>query len=138
MIVGLGIDVIEVERMQKTLDRHGGHFLRHVFAEPELAAAPAGPAAPAYFAGRWAAKEAMAKALGTGIGQDCHWTDIHVLRGPAGKPVIELCGVGARTAHRLGGTCVHVTISHTGGLACACVVLENIPECPGTGKSPGH
>ncbi len=127
MIVGLGIDVIEVERMQRTLDRHGEHFLRHVFSTPELEAAPAGPAAAAYFAGRWAAKEAAAKALGTGIGQDCHWTDIRVLRGPAGKPVIRLEGAGAQTAGRLGGNRIHVTISHTGGLACACVVLETTP-----------
>ena len=131
MIVAIGIDVIEVQRMQRTLERHGQHFLEHVFSPEELDAAPKTPAAAAYFAGRWAAKEAAAKALGTGIGRHCAWTDIRVLRDAAGKPVIHLRGAGARTAQSLGVDAVHATISHTGGLACACVVLERDSERSG-------
>ncbi len=125
MIIGLGIDVIEIRRMQRALERHGRRFLEHVFSEEELENAPrTAAAAPAYFAGRWAAKEAAAKALGTGIGRHCGWTDIRVLRDSAGKPLIRFHGAGARTAAALGADSVHTSISHTSGLACACVVLE--------------
>lgn len=131
MIVGIGIDVIEVRRMQRTLDRYGKLFLRHVFAQQEQEAAPSGPAAPAYFAGRWAAKEAVSKALGTGIGRDCAWTDIRILRDPVGRPVVELAGSGAQTAARLDIDSFHISITHTGGLACACAVAERDPSMPG-------
>ena len=127
MIVGIGIDVIEVKRMQRTLDRYGKLFQRHVFAPEEQAAAPSGPAAPSYFAGRWAAKEAVSKALGTGIGRDCAWTDIRILRDAVGRPVVELAGSGAQTAARLGINRFHISITHTGGLACACAVAERDP-----------
>jgi holo-[acyl-carrier protein] synthase len=128
MIVGVGIDVIEVERMRKTVDRHGSRFLDHVFAPSELDRAPEGPAAAAYFAGRWAAKEAVSKALGTGIGRDCAWTDIRILRDPTGKPLVDLHGAGAATAARLCIHHVHLSISHTGGLACATAVAERIVD----------
>lgn len=125
MIIGLGIDVIEVERIRSILERHGKNFLRHVFTDDEQAEAPEGTAAAAaYYAGRWSAKEAVAKALGTGIGQDCYWRNIQVVRWPSGKPAIKLTGPGEATARRLGIARLHVSISHERGIACASVVAE--------------
>jgi len=80
------VDVIEVERLRQTIDRYGRSFLRHVYSDAEEAEAPNGEAKAAYYAGRWAAKEAVAKALGTGIGVSCGWKDIDVVRGVDGKP----------------------------------------------------
>jgi holo-[acyl-carrier protein] synthase len=125
MIVGHGIDIIEVERMGRTLERFGPHFLQHVFTLGEQGLAPeTEKARTIYFAGRWAAKEAVAKALKTGIGRDCAWKDLEVLRGPQGEPVLNLTGVGAQTAAKLGIDCFHLSISHEGRLACASAIAE--------------
>jgi len=125
MIIGLGVDVIEVTRIADVIGRHGVHFLRHVFTADEQAGAPESHvAAAAYYAGRWCAKEAVAKALGTGIGTECTWHDIEIVRWPSGQPAVRLHGAGARTAERLGVCHVHVSISHERNLACASVVAE--------------
>jgi len=126
MIVGMGIDVIEVERIREVLERHGESFLNHVFCKAEQAGAPAAAAAAAaYYAGRWSAKEAVAKALGTGIGRHCAWTDIRIVRWPSGQPAVELSGEGAESARRLGIRRIHLTISHEKRLACAAAVAES-------------
>ena len=131
MIVGIGVDVIEVERLRQTIDRYGRSFLRHVYSDAEEAEAPNGEAKAAYYAGRWAAKEAVAKALGTGIGVSCGWKDIDVVRGVDGKPGIRLLGAGAATAARLGAARIHISISHERGLACASAVAESLdPAAP--------
>ena len=125
MILGVGIDVIEVARIGDLIARHGVRFLRHVFTAGEQGGAPeSAVAAAACYAGRWCAKEAGAKALGTGIGADCQWHDIEVVRWPSGQPAVCLHGKGAVTAGRLGVRRVHVTISHERNLACASVVTE--------------
>jgi holo-[acyl-carrier protein] synthase len=124
MIAGIGTDVIETERMRSAILRHGDHFLAHVFTPAEIAAAPVGPARDPYFAARWAAKEAVAKALGTGIGADCAWTDIAVSRGPAGEPLVELSGAARATARRRGIGRIHISLSHERNLAAAMVVAE--------------
>ena len=125
MIAGIGVDVIEVSRIRDVLERHGEGFLSHVFTEVEREGAPETMAAAAsYYAGRWSAKEAVAKALGTGIGKDCGWKDIQIVRWPSGQPVVELFGAGKVTAARLGIRVVHLTISHEKMLACASAVAE--------------
>ena len=98
MILGIGVDVIEVERMRRTLQRYGAQFLDHVFTENEQQDAPTGEGKAAFYAGRWAAKEAVAKALGTGIGAGCAWKDIRIARSRAGQPTVELGGKGQETA----------------------------------------
>ena len=128
MIVGLGVDVIEVERLKRTLDRYGKQFLDHVFSAEEQADAPIGGGMASYYAGRWAAKEAVAKALGTGIGNRCSWKDIHVLRGDAGRPEVRLCGNGAVLAADQSISRIHISISHERRLACANAVAERNPE----------
>ncbi len=126
MIRGLGVDIIEVSRIRRTMARHGLRFLERVFTPEEMALAPTAGADPSpFFAGRWAAKEAVSKALGTGIGAACAWTDVCVLRGPAGEPRVELRGDAAATAQRLAIGHMHVSISHVKATACACVVAED-------------
>ncbi len=125
MIVGLGVDVMEVARIQAVLERHGQNFLDHVFTSSEQTGAPRSMAgAAAYYAGRWSAKEAVSKALGTGIGQDCLWTDIEILREECGRPTVRLRGAGLASARRLGVERWVLSISHERNLACASVVAE--------------
>jgi holo-[acyl-carrier protein] synthase len=127
MIAGIGTDVIETERMRSAILRHGDRFLSHVFTAAEIAAAPSGPARDAYFAARWAVKEAVAKALGTGIGTDCAWTDVTVRRGSAGEPLVDLSGAAHCTALRRGIGRIHVSLSHERNLAAAMAVAESPP-----------
>ncbi len=126
MIIGTGIDLIETARLARTLERHGDRFLDHIYTRNEQDAAPESPAGrTAYFAGRWAAKEALAKALGTGIGQECAWTDIEVSNGAQGRPFLRLGGAAAQTAVRLGAGSIHLSITHEKHYACAQVIIEN-------------
>lgn len=125
MIVGIGVDVIEVERIERVLRRQGDAFLRHVFTEAEQSKAPENTtAAASYYAGRWSAKEAVAKALGTGIGEACGWRDIDIIRWPSGQPAVTLSGAAAKTAESRGIKKIHLTISHEKRLACASAVAE--------------
>ena len=95
----------------------------------------AGPeSTSAVVAARWAAKEAVAKALGTGIGEGCGWRDVLVRRATAGRPVVHLWGNARRTAAELGVGTMHLTISHSRGLACACAVAERESSATDTGE----
>ena len=126
MIAGIGTDVIETERMRSAITRHGDRFLTPVFTSDEIAGAPTGPARDAYFAARWAAKEAVSKALGTGIGTECAWTDVTVRRGPAGEPLVDLSGAARCSARRRGIGRIHVSLSHERNLAVAMAVAERL------------
>lgn len=125
MIIGIGVDVIEVDRIRRVIERQGNAFLRHVFTDSETSHAPdSATAAAAYYAGRWSAKEAVAKTLGTGIGEACAWRDIEIVRWPSGQPSVQLSGAAAKTAAKLGIKRIHLTISHEKRLACASAVAE--------------
>jgi len=126
MIRGVGMDIIEVRRIRQTLARHGDRFIRRVMTREEIALAPGGVARAPFFAGRWAAKEAISKMLGTGIGPGCAWTDICVLNHPSGQPYVTLRGDAAATAAALGIAAIHISISHLNTLACACAVGESV------------
>ena len=128
MITGIGTDILETERMRSAIQRHGDRFLLHVFTPEEVSSAPSGPARDAYFAARWAAKEAVAKALGTGIGGDCAWTDITVRRGLAGEPLVHLSGCALNTARRRGIERIHLSLSHERNLAAAVAVAERLRD----------
>ena len=126
MIRGIGTDIVEIARIRQVLERHDRAFITRVFTPEEQALAEAENAnAAQFYAGRWAAKEAAAKTLGTGIGAECGWLDLRILRGPAGQPLLELRGAAAATAGRLGIASIHVTISHVRDLAVACAVAES-------------
>jgi holo-[acyl-carrier protein] synthase len=118
-VVGIGVDIVEVARIRDSLERHGERFHARIctVGEAEYCAKMRDPAP--FFAARFAAKEAVSKALGTGIGAQCEWHDIEVRRKASGEPFIVLHGAGAETAKRLGIGQVLVSLSHTENYACA-------------------
>ena len=124
MIAGIGVDIVDIGRIQALLDRYGDRFLSRVFTEAETLYAM-GSANPAErLAGRFAVKEAVMKALGTGKSQGILWKDVETVRGPAGKPAVHLHGQAVKWAKLRGGGAVHVSITHDGGKAVAFVILE--------------
>jgi holo-[acyl-carrier protein] synthase len=113
MILGHGIDIVETQRMRDLLDRHGEHFLARVFTPAEQAYCAKNPKRYVeHLAGRFAAKEAVLKALGTGWSNGIGWTDIEILPNPAGQPMLKLTGMCAEIADRLHVSAWHVSISH--------------------------
>jgi holo-[acyl-carrier protein] synthase len=125
MIVGVGTDLVAVERIAGILDRHGERAIRRIFSESETAYCRGRGSPAASFAVRFAAKEAFYKALGTGVGEGGRWTDVEVVRAPTGPPHIRLLGVAAFRAAERGVRHVHLTLSHTDDFALAFVVLES-------------
>jgi len=125
MIAGSGIDLIEIARIQHSMDRYGGRFLDRVFLEAEQAYCKRKRNAAESFAARFAAKEAAAKALGTGISFGVNWLEIEVVREPRGKPSLRFHGRAAQIAGQLGVVRSALSITHTAQLAMASVVLED-------------
>lgn len=121
MIVGIGTDIVQIERLASALEKVGDR----AFTASELAYAGKFRDKNAHLAGRWAAKEALAKALGCGFGAQCSWQEIEVVNDENGKPVIYLSGVTAQTLSAMGGAKVHLSISHEKDYATAFVVLED-------------
>lgn len=125
MIVGLGMDLVEVGRLARILDGPPGRaerFLARVFTAGERAACePRRDRANAY-AARWAAKEAAYKALGDAPG--ARWLDFEVVRAEGSPPRLVLAGVAAEAARARGVTRLHLTLTHDGGMAAATVILE--------------
>jgi len=117
-VLRTGIDLIEIERIEQAIQRHGERFLQRVFTPAELAEAGGSPAS---LAARFAAKEATAKALGTGIGE-VSWLDIEVLRDNNLPPRLHLHGVAAQRASELGLTEWAVSLSHARTHAIANVI----------------
>jgi holo-[acyl-carrier protein] synthase len=122
-IVGIGLDATEIARIDETLRRYGERFMRRVFTDGEIEYCTRRRVAAPHFAGRWAAKEAAMKALGTGHSRGVIWKDIEVVR-RGGPPQLQLHGGAARHAARLGVTRILVTITHCETLAIAQVMLQ--------------
>jgi holo-[acyl-carrier protein] synthase len=125
MIVGSGIDLAEIERIQHSMDRYGQRFLDRVYTAAEQAYCLGKRKAAESLAARFAAKEAGAKALGTGISHGVNWLEIEVVREPGGRPALRFHGRAAEFANRLGATRAALSITHTNTLAMASVVLED-------------
>src|SRR4029453_18216963 len=121
-IVGHGVDLVEVERIRSALDRHGERFANRIFTQGEQSQAGTGPLRVQFLAGRFAAKEAVMKALGTGWARGVSWTDIDVKRLPSGKPEVTLRGKCKEIADGLGIARLDLSITHTDGHAAASVV----------------
>ena len=121
MIVGLGIDVCSIERMRRALERHGDRFFSRICSETERADLSGRDMATA-LAGRFAVKEAFAKALdgARGVG----WHEVQVRRAPSGRPLLELSGGAKAMVEKFGANAWHVSITHDAGVAVAVVVLE--------------
>lgn len=87
---GIGTDLVEIERIKKSIERQGEHLLRRLFTEKEIAYCQKFRESHERFAARFAAKEAIAKALGTGLGKDLQWLDLEILNDSSGKPYVDL------------------------------------------------
>ena len=123
MIVGLGTDIVDMERIEKIAERFGERFAGHILHPEELEQWRESPH-PTFLAGRFAAKEALVKALGTGFSQGIWVSDILIRKGVDGEPVAQLSGVALECLQALGADSVHVSISHDRHSAMAVVILE--------------
>jgi len=124
VIVGLGIDIAEIDRIEAAIQRHGKPFLQRVFTLAEIAYCERHRNRYERFAGRFAAKEAAMKALGTGWRRGIRWVDIEVVRQPSGKPTLELRGKAREFADRLEVKHIALSITHSGNTALAQVIFE--------------
>lgn len=122
MILGLGTDIVDVDRIAKMIADHGDHFLERTFTAAEIQHCQPRREAAQHFAGRWAAKEAVMKALGTGFTKDVGWTDIEILVRPSGQPYVTLHGSARKYANSLGIGELMVSISHTRSMATATAI----------------
>jgi len=121
MIYGIGIDFIEIERIKSVLERREDAFLQRVFTERELELCPKLPQRKLEFiAGRFAGKEAVAKAFGTGIGQDMGWKDIEICVHPSGKPIVKI----KKQEKQYKDLVIHISITHSKKMAAAEVIIE--------------
>jgi holo-[acyl-carrier protein] synthase len=124
VILGIGIDIIEVARIEQAFRRHPERFLHRVFTQGEIAYCVSSAShCSRRLAARFAAKEATLKAFGLGL-RDVKWTDIEVVRDPLGKPAIRLDGRLAELARERGITRLHLSLSHSKDYAIAQVVAE--------------
>ena len=125
MIVALGMDLARIDRMDEVLERRGGRFTARIFTEGERAYCERRANRRAqHYAGRFAVKEAVMKALGTGWARGVRWRDIEVVRESGRAPVLVLHGAAAAIADAQGIAKVHITITHEAGIAAAVAVAE--------------
>jgi holo-[acyl-carrier protein] synthase len=131
MIVGIGSDLIDIRRIERTLERHGERFRARVFTDIEQARSERRKERAASYAKRFAAKEACAKALGTGLARGVFWRDMGVVNLPGGKPTMQLTGgAAARLETLMPPGCrpsIHLTITDDFPLAQAFVIIEALP-----------
>ncbi|HEY9138491.1 MAG TPA: holo-ACP synthase [Terriglobus sp.] len=123
--MGTGVDLMEIARIQETLDRFGERFLNRVYTPKEMAYCIRKKNCAESLAARFAAKEAGAKALGTGIAKGVNWREIEVTHLPGGRPALIFHGRAAERAATMGVTASHLSLSHSRDLAIAQVVLES-------------
>ena len=124
MIVGIGVDITEVERIKAAVERFGERFLKRVFTPTEVRYCMGKLNAAERLAARFAAKEAGMKAIGTGLRHGVTWQDVEVLRLPGQRPILKFSGKAAEFADRLGCKRTHLSLSHTKEQAIAYVILE--------------
>ena len=124
MIVGLGVDITLIDRMEAAIARRGRALLERVFTPAEIRYCEKHRHSAERFAGRFAAKEAAMKALGTGWSRGVRWVDIEVVREPSGKPTLKLSGATRAIANGLGVKNIAISITHDGNTAMAQVIFE--------------
>jgi len=132
MIIGIGNDLIDIRRVEKVIERHGERFIERIFTPIEIRKSERRRLRAASYAKRFAAKEACAKALGTGMSNGVFWRDMGVVNLPSGKPTMALTGGAAKRLARLVPTGyrgeIHLTITDEFPLAQAYVIIEAVPE----------
>ena len=121
---GLGIDVVEIDRLRRAVERHGERFLRRIFTRDEIAYCARRQDPTPSLAARFAAKEALLKALGTGLRQHMRWRDIEVCRDDLGKPSLRLYGYLQERCVTEGIQHIHLSLAHSATCAMAQVILE--------------
>jgi holo-[acyl-carrier protein] synthase len=123
-VLGIGVDLVECARIQRSLDRFGEKFLRRVFTEGEIEYSMSMKFPARHLAARFAGKEAVAKAFGTGIGKAMGWRNIDIRKKKSGEPFLVFSGPAQELATKRGVTSALITLSHTDHHAVACVMLE--------------
>jgi holo-[acyl-carrier protein] synthase len=123
-VLGIGVDLVECARIQHSLDRFGEKFLHRVFTEGEIEYSMSMKFPARHLAARFAGKEAVAKAFGTGIGKAMGWRNIDIRKKPSGEPFLVFSGPAQELAKQRGVTSALITLSHTDHHAVASVVLE--------------
>ena len=123
--MNIGTDIVETARIADALERHGEQFKKRLLTEAEIALASARKDAVTFYAGRWAAKEAIAKALGCGIGEHCSFTDIEIINDPAGAPQVNLYNAALETLKKSGNSKIMCSISHERSYAVAMAVITD-------------
>jgi holo-[acyl-carrier protein] synthase len=111
-IIGIGTDITECLRIAKMIERHGELFIDRVYTADEIAYCQNRKQSTQHFTGRWAAKEAILKAIGTGWVRGISWRDMEIRNDPGGRPYVAVCGGVKEVVERLGISEIHVTISH--------------------------
>jgi holo-[acyl-carrier protein] synthase len=131
MIIGLGSDLIDIRRIEKTIERHGARFLDRIFTETEKRKSEGRKQRAASYAKRFAAKEACSKALGTGLSHGVFWKDMGVANLPSGKPTMVLTGGAKARLEQMVSpgkrAAIHLTITDDFPLAQAFVIIEALP-----------
>ena len=125
MILGTGIDIIEVARIEASHQKFGERFLQRILRPDEIAYCLSHKRPAPFLAARFAAKEAISKAFGTGIGRQLSWQDMEVGRKESGEPFVILHEGGQRLLVERGGRIVHLSLSHTEHYAAAMAILES-------------
>lgn len=124
MIIGMGVDIAEVDRIQKAIERYGETFLRRLYTQKERDYCEQFKNKYERYAGRFAAKEAGMKALGTGWRRGVRWVDLEVVREKSGRPTLKLAGEAEKIATQLGVKHIALSITHTEEQALAQVIFE--------------
>jgi holo-[acyl-carrier protein] synthase len=122
LIVGLGTDIVEIVRIGEMIDRHGEAFLNRIYTQEEIRYCQKRKHCNEAFAGRWAAKEAVMKALGTGFIRGIGWQDIEILAEKSGKPFVNIQGGAGEHAKKIGVERILITISHCRAYATATAI----------------
>src|SRR5205823_3924290 len=123
-VIGIGVDLVECARIERSLDRFGEKFLRRVFTDGEIEYSMSMKFPARHLAARFAGKEAVSKAFGTGIGKAMGWRNIDIRKKKSGEPFLVFSGPAQELAEKRGITSALITLSHTDRHAIACVVLE--------------
>jgi holo-[acyl-carrier protein] synthase len=132
VILGIGNDIIDIRRIEKTLERYGERFIQRVFTDLERKRSDGRAQRAASYAKRFAAKEACAKALGTGLRRGVYWRDMGVINLPSGRPTIKLTGGAAMTLDRITPegfeARIDLTLTDDFPLAAAIVIISGLPD----------
>lgn len=126
-VIGIGTDIIECGRIKQMIEKHGDLFLAKVYTKDEVSYCQGRKASDQHYAGRWAAKEAVLKALGTGWAHGIQWTDVEVVNQQGGKPHVVLTGKAREFSDNMGIRTMMISISHCKDYAVAYATAVGVP-----------